>query len=134
MAHPAEIAKPYPQQASSAGGTRRDTRKRSLSDVKISKDRRPTIVAQVDLYASLITAPSSLSLESFLYSFQTSSKSLASTRVLPQCVCVCVCVCARARTFVSGDITLPINLSLRKQQETATQHQKIFGAFLSIKS
>jgi hypothetical protein len=35
---------------------------------------------------------------------------------------------------VSADITLPISLSPWKQQETAAHHQKVFGAFLSMKS
>jgi hypothetical protein len=41
---------------------------------------------------------------------------------------------ASVPSSVSADITLPINLSLRKQQETAACHQKIFGAFLSLES
>jgi hypothetical protein len=41
---------------------------------------------------------------------------------------------ASACVFVSADITLPINLSLWKQQETAAHHQKFWGAFLFMES
>jgi hypothetical protein len=43
-------------------------------------------------------------------------------------------VLSSAHASVSAGITLPSNLSLRKQQETAAHHQKFFGAFLSMES
>jgi hypothetical protein len=41
---------------------------------------------------------------------------------------------ASARVSVSADITLPISPSLQKLQETAANHQKCFGMFLSMES
>ena len=41
---------------------------------------------------------------------------------------------ASASVSVLADIILPITLSLKKRQETAAHHQKVFGAFLSVES
>ena len=45
-----------------------------------------------------------------------------------------MCLVPVARESVPVDITLPIGLSLWKQQEAAEHHQKFSGAFLSMES
>ena len=88
----------------------------SLSESKISKDLRPTSIAQLAVPTSQ-AQPLSLSIESFRYPLQTS------------CVLHRSCL---SRASVSADITLPIRSSPWKWQETVAYHQKFFGAILSL--
>jgi hypothetical protein len=84
----------------------------SLREVKISKDSRPTGVAQLAVPASQ-AQPLSLLVKSYLYSPNIMSP--------PWVLSV--------HLSVSADITLPILLSPRKRQEAEADHQECFGGF-----
>jgi hypothetical protein len=110
----AETARPQPLLKSAEGTWRDDKRSSplclSLKEAKISEDSRP------------ITKPRS-ALVTVCQVLFIPSKHHVSPWVLPQHV-----------LSVSDDITLPISPSSQKWPETAADHQKSFGAFLSMES
>jgi hypothetical protein len=82
----------------------------SLREEKISKDSRPTSIAQLVVPSSQALSPS-LSVESYLY--------------LPNIMCP---------PHVLPQHMHPISPSPWKQQETAAHYQKFFDVYLSMES
>jgi hypothetical protein len=123
-----EIARPQPL-LKSAGGTREDTKRSPqlcLSHPLSVKWRSVKTWDQQALHSlALSTSQAQLLSLSYLHSLQISR--------VPHRSCFTMCL-ASACESVLADIMLSISLSLQKQQEATTHHQKFFAVFLSMES